>query len=238
VRKHGAPAFADLLTTAQPLSAFFFDHYTAMVDMTTLDGRARLVDLAKPQLQSIPEGVFHDMMLEQLQTLARHRLEHVPVAAPVRPTRLRQRDAGALQQRTPLRLALAHLVQNPSLVRWVNKEQELADCDLQGMEIYRELIDFCAKHPNMTTAQLLETWRDHAAQPHLQTLATWPLHGEDKQQVHEFRDAIIGLELQWTETLIGRMQKTIDQNEQEKQVQRDLLLRRQELRQALAGSRK
>jgi len=109
---------------------------------------------------------------------------------------------------------------------------------LQGMEIYRELVDFCSQHPHMTTAQLLERWRDHAAQPHLQTLATWPLQGEDKQQVHEFKDALTGLELQWTETRIGRMQKTIDQNKEEKQLQLDLLLRRQELRQALAGERK
>jgi DNA primase len=240
VRRHGAAAFGDLLASAQPLSGFFFDHYTSMVDMVSLDGRARLVELAKPQLQSIPEGVFRDMMLEQLQILARHRLDEPPVprAASVRPTRSRSREAGVLQQRTPLRLALAHLVQNPALVRWVSKEQKLENCDLQGMEIYRELVDFCAQHPHMTTAQLLERWKDHAAQPHLQTLATWPLQGEDKQQVHEFKDALTGLELQWTETRIGRMQKTIDQNLEEKQLQRDLLLRRQELRQALAGERK
>jgi DNA primase len=135
-------------------------------------------------------------------------------------------------------LALAHLVQNPSLVRWVHNQQKLENCDLQGMEIYRELVDFCSQHPNLSTAQLLERWRNHAALPHLQTLATWPLHGEDKHQVQEFKDALTGLELQWTETRIGRMQKTIDQSKEEKQLQRDLLLRRQELRQALAGETK
>ena len=238
VRTRGEAAFADLLKTAQPLSGFFFDHYTAMVDMGSIDGRARLVELAKPQLQSIPEGVFRDMMLAQLQTLARHKLEAVTAPAPARPTRVRSRDTGALQQRTPLRLALAHLVQNPSLVQWVNNEQKLEGCDLQGMEIYRELVDFCSQHPHMTTAQLLERWRGHSAEPHLQTLASWPLQGEDKHQVQEFKDALTGLELLWTETRIGRMQKTIDQNKEEKQLQRDLLLRRQELRQALAGGMK
>ncbi len=242
VRRHGADAFANLLANAQPLSGFFFDHYTSLVDMGSLDGRARLVELAKPQLQSIPEGVFRDMMVEQLQTLARHRLEETPARAGdlarARPTRNRAREVGAQQQRTPLRLALAHLVQNPALVQWVSKEQKLENCDLQGMEIYRELVDFCSKHPNMTTAQLIERWRGNAAQPHLQTLATWPLQGEEKHQVHEFKDALTGLELQWTEARLGRMQKTIDQNEQERQLQRDLLLRRQELRLALAGERK
>jgi DNA primase len=112
VRNRGEAAFADLLATAQPLSGFFFDHYTALVDMGSIDGRARLVELAKPQLQSVPEGVFRDMMLAQLQTLARHKLEEVKAPVSARPGRTRARDTTALQQRTPL-LALAHLVQNP-----------------------------------------------------------------------------------------------------------------------------
>jgi DNA primase len=123
VRNRGESAFADLLATAQPLSGFFFDHYTALVDMGSIDGRARLVELAKPQLQSVPEGVFRDMMLAQLQTLARHKLEKVKAPVSPRPGRTRARDTTALQQRTPLRLALAHLVQQPSLVQWVNNDQ-------------------------------------------------------------------------------------------------------------------
>ena len=155
---------------------------------------------------------------------------------PDRTARLRPADLGQLQQRTPLRLALAHLVQNPALVRLVSETQKLAEYELPGMEIYRELVDFCAKDPNMTTAQLLELWRDHPAQPHLRTLATWTLEGEARHQAQEFKDAMTSLELQWTDILIGRMQKTVDQNETERQLQRDLLLRRQELKQALAGN--
>ena len=46
----------------------------AQVDMNALDGRARLVELARPALESIPPGVFRDMMFGRLETLARHRL--------------------------------------------------------------------------------------------------------------------------------------------------------------------
>jgi DNA primase len=236
VRVRGAAAFADLLASAQPLSEFFFTHFTAMVDMQSIDGRARLVELARPHLQNIPEGVFRDMMQSRLQELARHPLEPRQGKKPDRAARLHPADPGQLQQRTPLRLALAHLVQNPALVRLVSEEQKLAEYELPGMEIYRELVDFCAKHPNMTTAQLLELWRDHPAQPHLRTLATWTLEGEARHQAQEFKDAMTSLELQWTDILIGRMQKTVDQDETERQLQRDLLLRRQELKQALAGN--
>ncbi|MGH6819872.1 MAG: hypothetical protein ACREDU_03300, partial [Methylocella sp.] len=99
------------------------------------------------------------------------------------------------------------------------------------------VVDFCAKHPNMSSAQLLELWRDHPAQPHLRTLATWPLEGEDAQRAQEFRDALTSLELHWTEARIAGMQKTVDQNSAEKQLQRELLLRRQKLKEALAGEK-
>jgi len=235
VRTHGEEEFSRRVEAAKPLSEFFFDHFTAMVDMDSIDGRARLVDLARPLLHSIPEGVFQDMMLEHLESIARHRLEPRHQPPPARTLASPSQEAVQLQQRTPIRLALAHLVQNPSLVRLVSEMQKLPDCDLQGMEIYRELIDFCTKHPNMTTAQLLEIWRDNPAQPHLQTLATWPLEGEAEHQAREFRDALTSLELQWTDRLIGRMQKTINQNKSEKQKQLELLQRRQELITVLAG---
>lgn len=234
VRAHGAEAFAGLIAAAQPLSEYFFNHFMAMVDMESIDGRAKLVDLARPQLQALPEGVFRDMMLAQLEKLARHRLQPAHDPAALHRARERSRDAGQLQQRTPIRLALAHLVQNPALAPLVSERQKLPECDLQGMEIYREIIDFCAKHPNMTTAQLLELWRDHPAQPHLRTLATWPLKGESSQQAQEFKDALIGLELEWTRVLRARMQKIVSLSEQEKQLHSELLQREQELKQLLA----
>ncbi len=235
VRAKGAEEFAGLVESALPLSEFFFRHFTEQVDLESIDGRARLVELARPHLNFIPEGVFREMMFEQLGLLARHRMRG-PASETLQQVATRPaRDSGQLQQRTPLRLALAHLVQNPSLVRLVSEGKKLPKCDLQGMEIYRELIDFCVKHPNMSTAQLLELWRDNPAQPHLQTLATWSLEGEAEHQAREFRDALTSLELQWTDQLIGRMQKTINQIDDEKQLQRELLQRRQELIKTLAG---
>jgi DNA primase len=235
VRKSGPHAFAALVETAQPLSEFFFAHFTAMVDMDSIDGRARLVELAQPLLATIPEGIFREMMQSELHQRARYRTAQERKPAQAKSGRPAPRDAGTLHQRTPLRLALAHLVQNPALVRLTGEQEWLENCDLQGLDIYREIVDFCAKHPNMTSAQLLELWREHPAQPHLRTLATWPLEGEDMHRAQEFRDALSSLELQWTETRIARMQKTVDQNSTEKQLQRHLLQRRQQLIEALAG---
>lgn len=236
VRSRGADAFGALLDSALPLSEFFFNHYTGQVDMESIDGRARLVELARPELLKLPEGVYRDMMMERLQNLARHRLGGTGSERSARRrVRWAERSAPAVL-RTPLRLALAHLVQNPALAARIRDRPVMPDCDLQGMEIFREVIDFCDQHPNMNTAQLLELWRDHPAQPHLRTLATWSLEGEAGKQAEEFRDALTSLELQWTEALIDRMpRKVLELEAEEKQTLMDLQRRRQALKQALSG---
>jgi DNA primase len=205
VRKHGTEEFASLLEEAQPLSDFFFEHFTGEVDMSALDGRARLVGLARPSLETIPEGIFRDMMFERLEALAQHRLEdrNKQRFASSKPV---QKAGKPTQKMTPMRMAMAHLVQDPSLGAKVENMQSFEGCDLPGFEIWRELVDFCAKSPNMTTAQLLELWHEHPAQSHLNKLATWQLPGDESRMVQEFHDAIVGLELQWTAARIGRME--------------------------------
>ena len=234
VRKLGAEAFAGQLEDSQALSEFFFDHFTAEVDMNSLDGRAKLVELTKPLIDKIPEGVFQDMMLVRLEILAQH---HVS-----KPARLLSQSSSAaspagrpVQQRTPMRMALAHLVQNPSLAACSENLDVFENCDLAGFEIYRELVDFCSRSPNMTTAQLLELWHDHSAQTHLNTLATWQLLGEDSRLAQEYRDAVTGLELQWTETQIARMPNIVDLTTEDRNKLLSLQQRRQELIGSLQG---
>ena len=233
VRKLGAEAFAQELDESQALSDFFFDHFTKAVDMKSTDGRARLVELSKPMVDRIPQGVFHDMMLARLENLAQHR-----ISEPVRPRSASGKAFGAdrpTQQRTSMRMALAQLVQNPSLALSSGNLDVFDGCDLPGFEIYRELVDFCSKSPNMTTAQLLELWHDNPAQSHLNTLATWQLPGEDSRLAQEYRDAVTGLELQWTEAQIARMPKIVDLSTEDRKKLLSLQQRRQELIECLQG---
>jgi len=227
VRGQGRQAFEHMLGAAQPLSEYFFDHFISAVDMASIDGRARLVGLVKPQLERIPEGVFRNMMFERLETLARHKV--VPQATARASAAQSAVAAAPPTQRTAMRLALAHLVQNPALAGLVENMDAFAGCDLVGFEIYRELVDFCSKSPNMTTAQILELWREHPAQSHLNKLATWNLQGDEESLAREFLAAVTGLGLQWVESRIGRMPKIVDLGPEDRQELLDLQQRRQQL---------
>jgi DNA primase len=228
VRRRGSEAFETLLAKAQPLSEYFFDQLTAAVDMSSIDGRARMVGQAKPYLEQIPSGVFRDMMFSRLETLARHKVDDQAAGRPGKAPRPAAGRAPATQ-RTAMRLALAHLVQNPSLASGVRNMDVFAGCDLPGFEIYRELVDFCAKSPNMTTAQLLELWHNRPAQSHLNKLATWDLQGDEENLAREFRDAVTGLELQWIESRIDKMPKIVDLGPEDRRELLALQQRRQQL---------
>ncbi|MCW8926605.1 MAG: DNA primase [Xanthomonadales bacterium] len=233
VRKHGADEFTQLLGTATPLSEFFFEHFTESIDISNLDGRAKLVQQAQPYVESMPEGVFRDMMTERLETLAQHRLQTRTRQQRTPPDGLQNRGKPA-QQRTPMRTALAHLVQNPSLVEKLDDTSDfdgLVNDDIQGVEIFRELVDFCAKRPNITTAQLIELWHEHPATPHLQKLAVWTLHGGEEEQAQEFVDAVNRIRLGWVEMLLSRVSNVIEQPKEYRALQQ----RQQELKKQLEG---
>ena len=73
VRKHGEEVFAQQIESASPLSEFFFDHFTAEIDLGSLDGRAKFVEQAQPYIETMPGGVSgHDD--RQLETRSFHKL--------------------------------------------------------------------------------------------------------------------------------------------------------------------
>ena len=208
VRSKGKDTFDNLLQQAQPLSEFLFSHFTREVDLESLDGRAKLVQLVLPLLRSLPEGVFRDMMMERLETLARHRLHETAVA----PEPARTGQFGS--ERTIMRWALAFLVQDPSLAELAGDTGDLRESDLPGVDIFLELVDFCRKRPHMTTAVLLELWRENPAHRHLSKLAAWPLAGDDERKAVEFADTVLRIRLQWVETQLGRIENPVKQREE------------------------
>lgn len=233
VRKHGESVFAQRLEEASPLSEFFFDHFTAITDISSLDGRARLVQQALPFIQTIPQGVFRDMMSTRLESLAQHRLQ--PLRGAVSGMAAATTGRGKpVQKRTPMRVAMAYLVQNPAMITRLENPDDFAgpdNDDVQGVEIFRELVDFCAQRPNITTAQLVELWHDHPALPHLLKLAVWHLPGEEDKQIQEFVDATNRIRLNWVDILLSRVTNILEQREEYRALQQ----RQQALKKQLEG---
>ena len=170
VRGQGADALHERIDQASPLSTFFFDQLGQRVDLATIDGRARLVALAEPYLNKLPAGPFADLMRNELRRRAG--LSGTEAAArPPRPQRAQRQDFGD-QSLTPVQYAVALLVQRPELA--VDPAVFLLELnvEMKGLDFLSELIDFCRQRPHLSTAKLLERWRDRPEGPWLAHLAT------------------------------------------------------------------
>ena len=221
VRTHGETVFAQQIEAASTLSEFFFDHFTSEIDLGSLDGRAKFVEQAQPYIEALPSGGFRDMMIDQLESRSFHKLNRYMQNAAA-PSMASGERGKPIQTRTPLRVAMAHLVQNPALVEQLENADEFngpLNTDIAGIEIFRELVDFCVHRPNITTAQLIELWHGHPALPHLEKLAVWHLPGEEETQLQEFIDATNRIRLSWVEILLSRITNIMAQPDEYRKLQ-------------------
>ncbi|WP_435100768.1 DNA primase [Arhodomonas sp. AD133] len=200
VRERGRDGFEALLGQAEPLSDWLFDHLAEAVDMTSMDGRARLVDRAVPLLRRLPPDVYRRMMIGRLAGLAQLDAEYVEavidgdhsVSTPQRaPENRRSSDAARAVRRTPVRLAIALLLHRPALGAAADYSGELAGLEeLPGVELLAQLLEITRNEPHVTAGALLERFRDSAHETSLWRLATWDHMVPEEGLEREFADAI------------------------------------------------
>ena len=66
VQQHGADAFVKALDEAMPLSDFLIEELSSQVDTGSVDGLARLAELARPLVSRIPPGVYRELLTGRL----------------------------------------------------------------------------------------------------------------------------------------------------------------------------
>lgn len=67
IRSEGKEAFEQRLNQSDHLPEFLFDHLKAQVDYDTLDGKARLDQLAAPLINRLPQGMLRELMTKKLK---------------------------------------------------------------------------------------------------------------------------------------------------------------------------
>ncbi len=231
VRRRGAAAFAELLERAEPFSAFFFAEISRDFNAATIDGQARLVAAAEPLLAKMPAGALRDLMNDELARRTRHRLNLPP--AP-----LAAAQGGRRRSRlpSPVRRALALIVNQPALAGEV-EVPDLAGFETPpGFDVLVELIEFCALRPHMTTAQMLELWRDRPHGEVLVKLATAAETADRERERRELLDLLATIEQQ---ALQARIRQLADRGPPGAEALREnmrLAHRIQELRRRLEGA--
>jgi len=183
VNAQGSDAFIELLDNGVALSDYLIDGLAEQVDLETIDGRARLAELAKPLVARIPPGVYRELLIGSLaetvgltaaklaKTLEQSASDREAARGGKRRSALgRAGSRLSASQPSVVRRAITLLLNHPQAGDKLDVEK-LAGVSRPGVDLLHELIETVQSEPNITTAGLLERWRHDDQGRHLGKLA-------------------------------------------------------------------
>ena len=226
VREEGAAAFEARVGGAIPLSHYLIRELSTRADAGNVDGRARLVELARPLIARIPSDVYRELLVNQLAEAVRmpaarlaELLHSSEAPTPVRPklaaASLAPRPvASAVTGRGNLvRQAVSLLVHFPAAAADVGDAEDLAGVDRPGVPLLVELLAQLREDPPASTGALLERWRERPEYGALARLAAGEcLVPDAAAAVAEIRSSVERLQ---AEATLARLQALQDKARQD-----------------------
>lgn len=198
VRKEGKQAFETRLKNSIPLSEFLFDKLLKDIDAKSMDGKARLANIAKPLLATIPESVFRDLMYKRLSELVgisdqklQGEHESTETEKIEKQPATRMRNSREVKQNAT-RDAIALLLQHPELAKETDLPDFFATASIQGFSLLYAIYQTIMNNPEITSSALVERWRENKDFEILQKLLQRNVFGTDEKasQLTIFNDAI------------------------------------------------
>ena len=178
VRSIGTESFLREIEHATPLEQFFFDKLSEGLDIHSIEGKARLSNLAKPLIRLFPKGVYGQLMLDKLsetlgissdalnQLLASVAPDNKSQPEPPRNTMTPRAPARSRKVRQPAGLktirksaslkAIELLLRNPEVALTLQADLEpLRHAEDESRKLLLTLIDKIRKDPTIETFHLL-----------------------------------------------------------------------------------
>jgi DNA primase len=209
VGAEGREAFEARLAQAMPLSEYFIAHLKSQVDVNTVDGRASFGELARPLLERIPAGIYHELLGDEIAKVVRLDPQRLAAAmntaAPTaraeerKPAPPAQRKPAAAGRRNLVRQAVQLLVHYPGIADKVGDLTALKALDRPGIPLIVQLVEELHDQPCDKTAVLLERWRGRPDVGHLEKLAAMELHIADQAGA--------------AQELLGALQRLLEEDE-------------------------
>ena len=177
VRQDGKQAF-ETTDRFVGLSELLFKALEAQTDRRTLEGRARLVALAKPLIHKVPAGTFRQLLLERLVLLAQTKVD-LPAGprAPLPQAAARRSPLTNPRQRVlpVLSRALGLLLHQPSLAHLAEDFPALDVTSDPRLALLIDLLEFLREHPATTSGALVERFRDTPQMPLIDEILAPPV---------------------------------------------------------------
>jgi DNA primase len=166
VRKTKAQGFANYLNQAQPLSDFLFETLTQQIHLNSDEGKARLVQLAKPLLVQLPAGAYRDLMFKRLSDLTAIEPNHLnrltpPAQITPKPPIVKKIEPVESMKELPLaHQAIIYLLHKPALsIEIQTPYEKLSQLKQPDIKLLLDLIELTRNNPQLKLGTICEQWR-------------------------------------------------------------------------------
>ena len=207
IRQQGKEGFEHYLQTALSLTDFLFSHLLNQVDLSSKEGKSKLAALTVPLIKRIPGEMLRlylrNILAQKLGIIDQRQLDNlIPQETPKQPSAV---EKNVKFKRTPMRLLIALLLQNPQLAQLDYDLASLSGLQESGFELFQELTKLCRENIGITLGQILEYWRDSPQSKPLEILALWDHLIEEDKIEQTFCDTLAYLYIQFIEQRIEQL---------------------------------
>ena len=191
IRQQGQQAFENILNQATPLTEFLFEQLMQQVDMNSLEGKAALLDSFQPFLTKMPDSTIKDGIVTKLAHNfgAGSDKQLAKINKGFNQSSI-QKVSQKQPKVTPVRLAIALLLEHPHIVKALPNPEILAQVDLPGVNLLTQIISLCQQSKYVNSAQLLEHYRNTEEGKQLTKLMCWQHHVVEEAAESVFLDSI------------------------------------------------
>lgn len=169
VSAEGQSAFEARIRAAMPLSEYLVHELSSRTNLTTVEGRDQFTTQAKELLERIVDDTYRELLFARIASALDLSVDRLRRLLPVHP-RSQQEDSlpqasasGTLNSAgrgSLVRQAIQHVLQYPQAALGIQQLQELQKVNKPGVTLLVQLLAEVQAHPELTTAGLLERWRE------------------------------------------------------------------------------
>lgn len=194
IRAIGQEEFQTIIAGKVPLSTFLFSQIESQTELTSLDGRARLVELARPLISLAPDGVYRTLLLDRLADISgldRGQLLRQVETGKVKKIKVnnkpgrRHLGTGSMADK-----ALQSLLLTPELANQCSQGLIKDLGEFPATELLANVLNYIQENPVSNTGSIIEQYRGTVWEQQLAQVST--LTGRPFDDT-EFRDALARL---------------------------------------------
>ena len=214
VQSEGADGLQQRLSDSMALSEYLLTELKAQTDMGTVDGRARLAELARPLLSRLPEGVYRELLLDRIAAevgLTTARLVDILQLSDAAGASVVRRPAVTTKRSGLVRHAIRLVLHYPSVATEIPTPEGLADAEQPGVALLLELLELARDRPDINTAVLEERLRDRPEARHLKTLLAQEMLVDREEAAAELTGSLVGIQRQVQEQRLESLIARADQ---------------------------